>query len=137
MLMLRLHILSYPGWQCAAVRTCLSEIRTPPHLFFVNNPSHVDSLTRTCQGQSPNLLSDPPTIRALSLRGRTPQSEKVKPRCLKDLLKLGLVYGVHFCFGSRSALDGRNNAKIPLDRTEACLPDLNKKDVLQAKANSK
>ena len=36
-----------PGWQWAAVRTWRSEMRTPPHLFLVNRPSQVDSLTST------------------------------------------------------------------------------------------
>jgi len=48
-------------------------MRTPPHLFLVNKPSNVDSLTRTCHGQSPNAVSRPPTMRPSRI-GRTPQS---------------------------------------------------------------
>lgn len=50
-------------------------MRTPPHLFLVNNPSHVDSRTSTCHGHSPNVAPFPPTIRPLfCMRGLTPHS---------------------------------------------------------------
>lgn len=66
---------SYPGWQWAAVMTYREVMRTPPHLFLVNNPSHVDSRTSTCHGHSPNVAPFPPTIRPVfCMRGLTPHS---------------------------------------------------------------
>lgn len=67
---------THPGWQWAAVVTYLLVISTPPHLFLVKSPSHVDSLTSTCHGQEPNLEFLPPTIRPAFDRGRTPHTEK-------------------------------------------------------------
>lgn len=61
----------------------------PPHLFFVNNPSHVDSLTRTCQGNSPNTAPLPPTIRPDFSKGRTPHS--IKKNLLLTKLNLTLL----------------------------------------------
>lgn len=66
---------TYPGWQWAAVITYLLVINTPPHLFFVNNPSHVASRTNTCQGHSPNVAPLPPTILpCLRTKGLIPHS---------------------------------------------------------------
>lgn len=65
---------SHPGWQCAAVITYSVVIKTPPHLFLVNNPSHVDSRTKTCQGHAPNVAPLPPTILPDFTCGRTPHS---------------------------------------------------------------
>lgn len=59
--------------------TCFWVINTPPHLFLVNRPNHVASLTSTCHGHSPNVDPVPPTIRPFFLTsGRTPQTAKAK-----------------------------------------------------------
>lgn len=64
-----------PGWQCAAVITYCRLINTPPHLFLVKRPSHVDSRTSTCQGNSPKLAPLPPTMRPVFINGLRPHSE--------------------------------------------------------------
>mgnify|MGYP005985201083 CR=1 FL=1 len=66
-----------PGWQWAAVITYLLLINTPPHLFFVKRPSHVDSRTRTCQGNSPKVAPLPPTILPVLYKGLMPHSGKI------------------------------------------------------------
>lgn len=61
--------------------TCFWVINTPPHLFLVNRPNHVASLTSTCHGHSPNVEPVPPTIRPFFLTsGRTPQTVKMKKK---------------------------------------------------------
>lgn len=94
-----IYVYIYPGWQWAAVMTCRWVINTPPHLFLVNSPSQVASLTNTCHGHSPKVEPVPPTIRPFFLtNGRTPHAvSKLKKK--NNIERLYIL--VHFAYRYR------------------------------------
>lgn len=87
-------------------------IKTPPHLFFVNNPSHVDSLTRTCQGNSPNAEAFPPTILPDLNCGRTPHSMDDKKEKNLQIFFINFLISYGF-FQIRLALQSLHHFQIP------------------------
>lgn len=81
-----------PGWQWAAVITYLLLISTPPHLFLVKRPNQVDSLTSTCQGNSPNVAPLPPTILPVFNNGLMPHTENMKIRFVLFYIELNVIF---------------------------------------------